>query len=451
MTYEEAMQFWLGRVNYEQRSPQPGDLKLDRMRGLLHLLGDPHERLRIVHIGGSKGKGSTSAMLAAILRCAGYRTGLFTSPHLVEVEERFQVDDQPISREELVRLLAEIRDVCQSPQGQKSWREDLNQGLTFFEIATAVAFLFFVRRRVEVAVLEVGLGGRFDSTNVCRSLLSIITSISFDHTQLLGNTLDRIAGEKAGIIKPRQPVLSGARSGEARKVIEQACRERQARLRQLDMDLFYRHEPACIGRDGDQGPRVEVTTKHRRWPKMELGLLGEHQAANAALAVAAVEELRQQGLHLSDQAVRQGLAEVRWPARLEVVGRQPLIVLDCAHNVASAQALVQALLSSFPLAPKGKRLLIFAGNGDKDLQGMLQTLAPHFAHLFLTRFQNNPRCVPPEQVAELLPSANVPPYVLCPGALEALEKARQAAGSEDLICVAGSVFLAGELRPFLVK
>ena len=199
MTYEEAIRFWFGRVNYEQRSPKPTDLRLDRMRALLESLGNPHERLRVVHVAGSKGKGSTSAMLASVFRQAGYRTGLFTSPHLCATEERIQVDGVPITHEELASLMAGI---------QKCAAADV----TFFEIATALGFLHFVHRRVDWVVLEVGLGGRFDSTNLCRPVLAIITSISHDHTEQLGNTLASIAGEKAGIVKPDRPTLSGARA-----------------------------------------------------------------------------------------------------------------------------------------------------------------------------------------------------------------------------------------------
>lgn len=449
MTYEQAMRFWLGRVNFEQRSAQPADLKLDRMRVLLELLGNPHRRLRIVHIAGSKGKGSTSAMLATVLGRAGYRTGLFTSPHLVHVEERFQVDGKPITHEELTSLLCEVKEVCERPETRRRWPQDLGAELTFFEIATAVGFLFFVRRRVQVAVLEVGLGGRFDSTNVCDALLAIITNISFDHMQQLGPTLDRIAAEKAGIIKPRQRVLSGVRAGEARSVIRTVCQERRANLREIDVDFHYRHQPARIGTGEEWSAQVEITTAARTWPTMPLGLLGDHQAANAALVVAAVEELRRQGLHIGDQAVAAGVARVHWPARLEVVARQPIVLLDCAHNDASALALVQTLLTSFPLEADGKRILVFASSRDKEVRRMLEILAPHFDHLFLTQFHNSPRFVSPEQAVELLPASS-PPHTICEHAGDALARARTLARQQDLICVTGSVFLAGELRPGLI-
>src|SRR5262249_13110464 len=258
--------------------------------------------------------------------------------------------------------------------------------VTFFEVATALGFLHFVRRRVEAAVLEVGLGGRFDSTNVCEPLLSIITSISFDHTQQLGNTLAKIAFEKAGIIKPGRPALSGVRAPEAREVIETGARERRAPLRRLDAEFRYRYEPARFANGCDHASRVQVTTERQAWPMLDVNLVGEHQAANAALVIAAVEELRRYGLHVPNTAVADGLAQVQWPARVEVVGHAPLVLLDCAHNLASARAMLETLETSFPLRPGGQRLLIFAGSRDKDLAGMLGLLTPHFQQVVLTRF-----------------------------------------------------------------
>ena len=241
MDYAQALAFWFGHVNYEQRAPASGDLKLDRMRALLRLLGEPHTRLRVIHVAGSKGKGSTSAMLASVLRRAGYRTGLFTSPHLTRVEERFQVDGVPVTPGELAALLTDVRDAL----GRAGARGPLSAPPTFFEIATAVGFLHFVRRRVDAAVLEVGLGGRLDSTNVCLPAVALITSISLDHTDLLGDRLAAIAREKAGIVKPRRPAVSGATSPEARAVIEGVCRERNAPLRQLGVDFRYVYEPGA--------------------------------------------------------------------------------------------------------------------------------------------------------------------------------------------------------------
>jgi dihydrofolate synthase / folylpolyglutamate synthase len=444
-SYARALRFWYGRINYEQRTPQPGDFGLDRMRTLLARLGNPERTLRIIHVAGSKGKGSTSAMLAAILQRAGYRTGLFTSPHLCAVEERIQVDGQPISQRELTALLEDVRVAVE----ERSARLEP----TFFEVATAVGFLHFARRRVQAAVVEVGLGGRLDSTNVCRQpLVSVITSISFDHTQQLGPTLASIAREKAGIVKPGVETVSGATAPEARAVIEEVCSQRHAPLSQLGVDFRYRYEPGRITATHVRRPRVQVQTHRQAWPWLELGLFGEHQAANAAVALVCIEHLRALGWRLDDESVAAGLAEVRWAARLEVVCRQPMIVLDCAHNLASAQAVVETLRACFPLpADAARRLLVFAGSSDKDLAGMFQVLAPHFDHAFLTRYRDNPRSVPPERLAEMWRRAGKQPYTLFSNAAQAWDAARAAAGPDDLICVTGSVFLAGELRPLLLQ
>jgi dihydrofolate synthase/folylpolyglutamate synthase len=461
---EQARAWWYGLINFEQRTPCADDLKLEHMRSLLARLGNPHQRLRILHVAGSKGKGSTAAMLASILRQAGYRTGLFTSPHLCRVEERFQVDGQAITTSELTTLLDEIRRCIEAPPPQPSptrgegvlfslppcggglgWGGSVPY--TFFEVATAVGFLHFLRRRVDVAVLEVGLGGRLDSTNVCQPIVSVITSISFDHTQLLGDRLAAIAAEKGGIIKMGHPVISGATVPEARAVIERISGERRAPLRQLGVDFRYRYTPGRVTATQTQRSRVSVTTERRHWPEFELNLLGDHQAANAAVAVACVETLQTEGWRIADTAVAAGLAEVSWPARLEVVSRRPLIVLDCAHNVASALALVRTLHASFPSA---RRLLVFAGSSDKDLAGMFRVLSPHFAHAFLTRYSNNPRSVDAARLAELLRASGNLPATLCPTPAEALRAAQAAASPDDLIIITGSVFLAGELRPLLV-
>jgi dihydrofolate synthase / folylpolyglutamate synthase len=440
MNYDEALAYWFAHANYEQRVPSPADLKLDRMRALLARLGDPHRRLRIVHVAGTKGKGSTSAMLAAVLLRAGYRTGLFTSPHLCRFEERFQIDGQQISPDELARLFTDVRDAVE--------RRPFAAGPpTFFELATAVGFLHFERRRADAVVLEVGLGGRLDSTNVCLPALAVITSISLDHVRILGDKLASIAREKAGIVKPGRPVVSGATAPEAREVIEEVCRRRKSPLTQLGVDFGFEYEPGAVRETEIIRPSVRVTTQERAWPAMELNLLGAHQSANAALVVASVERLRREGFHLSDAAVERGLAEVRWPARMEVVGRRPWVVLDCAHNVAAAEAVAQTLRESFPV---GGRLLVFAGSSDKDVAGMFRVLGPHFDAAYLTRYTNNPRAVAPEELKRLWSAACTVPAETFATPAEAIATARAAAGPGDVVCVTGSVFLAGEVRPMLV-
>lgn len=451
MTYEQAMQFLSGLPNYEQQSPSARDLTLEPVRTLLRLLGNPHQRLFVVHVAGSKGKGSVAAMLESILRHAGYRTGLYTSPQLTCVEERIRVDGTAITRPAVASLLSRAESALSGHRAQGGGQA------TFFDVLTAIAFLHFERERVDVSIVEVGMGGRTDSTNVCQPRLSIITSISFDHTRQLGNTLRAIATAKAGIIKPGIPTVSGAQPDEARDVIAATCREQGSTLGQLHTDCSYRYTPGEVTRSTQIPSEVVVTTRTRTWPVIRMSLLGEHQAANATLAVAAVERLREAGLSIRDEDVVAALAEVRWPARIEVVRRSPLVVLDCAHNTASADALARTLRTSFPdqmgsnAGTRARRSLLFGASRDKDLAGMLSILAPHFDRLYLTQYTSSARCASVEALLEATRKCGLCiPVVAEPDPLRARQLAEDEAGRDDLICVTGSVFLAGELRAALV-
>ncbi len=441
LTYAQALEYLFGCINYEQRAPLPEDLRLDEMHRLLEGLGNPHEQLRIVHVAGSKGKGSVSATLAAILQKAGYRAGLFTSPHLTRPEERVRIDGAPITPAELTSIVAEIREAVTKARLMP----------TFFEAITALGFLHFQRRQVDVAVVEVGLGGRLDSTNVCLPEVALVTSISFDHMSQLGNSLDRIAREKAGIFKKNRPAVSGVIDPAVSAVIAEVARERGAPLRQLNRDMSYRYESARLSSDSqatERRARVQVTTWRRQWPWLQLNLIGEHQAANAAVVLATIEILRERGWRISEEAVAEGLRTVEWPSRVEVIGRSPWLVLDCAHNTASARALVSTLAEVFP---PSRRVLVFASSNDKEVPAILRILAPYFAYACFTPFGNNPRAVPPDQLAHWWKEnggGNCSCHSL---ANDALAAARKLAQPADLICITGSVFLAGELRPLLKK
>ena len=434
MTYDEAIAFWHGRIDYERRQPRPGDLKLDRMRSLLARLGDPHRRVRCVHVAGTKGKGSTAAMLESILRAAGHRTGLFTSPHLTDIAERIQTDGVPISPAEMAARMGEVAAAVTAMDALG----DPAQSPTFFEVVTALGFLHFDCRRVDVAVVEVGLGGTFDSTNVCEPMLSVITNISYDHMAILGHTLGEIAFQKAGIVKRGVPVVSTADEPEAAAVIAAVATELHAPLWQYGWDFRAKHEPT--------GTWIETPGIRGAFG---IGLAGAHQAVNAAGAVAAGDRLRRLGLTIPDHAIRDGLRTVSWPARQERLSERPAVVLDCAHNIASVKALVDTLRTTYRVA--GKWRMIFAASNDKQIREMLAELAPLVSAWHLTRYASNPRSADPKQMADWLAGLGAADVQIHPDPASAWQAARAQLTEADGVAVAGSVFLAGELRPAMVR
>jgi len=461
--YASALEFLLGRVNYERTShiPYQSDgFKLDRMRQLLALIGDPHERLKAVHLAGTKGKGSTAAMVASVLTAAGYRTGLYTSPHLERIEERIAIDGRICPEEEFVALAARLQDaagrLAAERHGGRSLQDE-DDAPTFFELTTALAFLHFAEAAVDVAVLEVGLGGRLDSTNVCRPEVAIITSISFDHMKQLGSTLAAIAGEKAGIVKAGVPVVSGVMHPEPRQVIAEQAREVGARLFQRGVDFDFERQ----GRDAAGGEVLDyreratdgLETRPTVIGGLRLSMPGEHQAANAACAVAALLRMRERGWTISDAAIRAGLAAARCPARIELLPARPAVVLDVAHNPASIAALLGVLEERMPLR---RKVLIFASSKDKDYAAMLRLLVPRFAAIVLTQYIHNPRAMAAEELGEIAreiidPEALAPELRLAATPGEAWTLAQQLAGADDLICITGSFFLAAELRPLVSR
>lgn len=459
-----ALAYLLARIDYERvpRFPyQVETLKLERMRQLLSGLGDPHQRYPIVHVAGTKGKGSTSAMLASILSAAGYRTGLYTSPHLERIEERMTIDGNACSGTEFAALIEDIRRVVDVMEERADGNGNDPEVCTYFEITTAAAMLHFARRGVDAAVLEVGLGGRLDATNVCQPAVAVITSISYDHMRQLGNTLAAIAGEKAGILKPGVPVVSGVVDREAAEVIRQRARQHACTCHELGRDFEIDYRGLCYERPSarpteparlvtcfdyrESGPQGET-----RYASLQLHLLGRHQAANAAVAIATAHRLRALEWEIPESAIRQGLEQAYVPARTELVGSQPAVVVDAGHNVASVQALVDVLEEAFPAARR--RVLVFATSRDKDLEGMLGVLLPRFETVILTRYLNNPRYVDPAELRTLAEAiAAASQGINCtievqPDPPAAWSAARALAGADDLICVTGSFFLAAEIR-----
>lgn len=448
--YQERIEYLYGRLNYEWLGmPRiPAELRLGRMRRLLRRLGDPHLRLPIIHIAGTKGKGSTAAMMAAALGASGVRTGLYTSPHLHRLEERFTVDGRPASPGEVVALVDDLREAVDALERDEARAIDCR--LTFFEITTAMGLLHFARRDVGAVVLEVGMGGRLDSTNVVRPLLSVITSISFDHTRQLGNTLGAIATEKAGILKRGLPAVSGETGGEARQAIRRVAAQRRVRLHELGSDFSVEAVPPALPVTRPTPFRVTVRTWRTDWGTLPLPLLGAHQAHNAAVALAGFDVLAEVAprLTVTRDDVLRGFATLRWPARVEVLGHRPLLVIDGAHNGASAEALADTLRTCFPAA---RRTLVFGTTRDKDLRGQLHALLPLFDEVIATRYRENPRSLAPDTIVSAVLMLSGRSAYTSADPAEALDLARRLTAPDGLICVTGSLFLAAEARAVVLN
>ena len=451
---DAAVGYLYGRINYERLPTVPyheRTFKLDRMQDLLDRLGNPDRGMPIVHVAGTKGKGSTSTIISSILRATGQSVGLFTSPHLERIEERMDVDGAECPAGEFVELVDSLRPVIEAMERDRAPVDRRPDGPTYFEITTALALLHFARRKVGTAVLEVGLGGRLDSTNVCQPNVSVITSISMDHTQQLGGSLESIAREKAGIVKPGVPLVSGVTDTGPCDVIREICRERGSRLIELEMDFNVEYRPPRdLEHDVSLG-EIDFCDWSGQKPYQldaaSLRLLGRHQARNAGVALAVIGELRRQGWEISDEAVRLGLATATCPARIETISWKPTVVVDAAHNRASVEALVATLAESF--APR-RRILVFATTQEKDVRGMLEAVVPHFDEIVLTRYQHNPRAVPPKELAELTRQLTGRVCRVCSKPEEAWSVVRGLATEDDLICVTGSFYIAAEMRQQII-
>ncbi|RMF40356.1 MAG: bifunctional folylpolyglutamate synthase/dihydrofolate synthase [Planctomycetota bacterium] len=508
-TYEQAVAFLYSRVNYERigHAPYTADhYRLDRMRRLLQALGHPHSAYPIVHVAGTKGKGTVCHLLAAALQASGYRTGLYTSPHLHRVEERFVVDGRSPDGSELAHLTSRVAAAARQIELAGGGRP------TFFELTTAIGFLLFACRQVEVAILEVGLGGRLDSTNVCQPACCAITSISLDHQRQLGDTIAEIAEEKAGIIKPSIPVVCAARHPDAVEPIQRVAQQRGAPILTIgrdfecawqptdppldrqpeggwariridpappavprplspDQTLAAPHLPSTLGARGIVGvdlaespvssekasPRADLVPPEC-WP---VRLLGQHQADNVATAVTVLSVLAQGGWRIDWQQARQAISRVQPRGRLQVVGHRPLAIVDTAHNPASISAGLQALQQHFSSSlgdGRSRRLTaVFAASRDKDYRGMLRMLLSSCQHLVLTQYQQHPRALPMDRLAatvhELLADAEstlgeaAPTVHLAPTPAHAWQRAIELAESNGIVYACGSFFLAAELLP----
>ncbi|MHB0936508.1 MAG: bifunctional folylpolyglutamate synthase/dihydrofolate synthase [Armatimonadota bacterium] len=431
MTFSEAKDYLYGLVDYERTPAQAATaayLNLDRMRELLARAGDPHRELHCVHIAGTKGKGSTAAMTARILRAAGRRVGLYISPHLIDFRERMRIDDELIGEAAFARLMEEVRPIVEAMREGGSTP-------TFFEVLTLAALWWFARERVDIAVLETGMGGRLDATNVVQPLATGITTLALDHTVELGDTLELIAAEKAGIIKPGVPVVSAPQEPEAAEVIARTAAELGSPL--------YR-----VGEEIRILPGAEFLRTRQRFSvagrletyDLECPLLGEHQQLNAALAVGLAECLREAGEPVTADAIREGIARVEWPGRLQVLQERPLVLLDGAHDPAAVKALLAALERYFSGRP---RTYLLSFLREKDWRMMLRQLAPG-ARRFILAASASPRSVSPEELAAEAVALGVP-YTTAPDIPAALRAALADTPDDEMIVITGSLYAVGEV------
>ena len=419
MNYKEA------RVYLDEVSKYGSVLGLESMRELLHRLGDPQNELKFIHISGTNGKGSVLAYLSTILSGAGYRTGRYISPTLFSYRERIQVDGEYIEKESLACHVTAIAAAAEDMQ---------KAGLpspTVFEIETALAFLYFKEKRCDIVTLEVGCGGLLDATNVITTtLMEVIASISMDHTDLLGDTLAKIAAQKAGIIKPDTMVVSAQQKSEAAQVIEDTCKEQHCTLQMVDESKISN---VHYGAEGQ-------TFSYKTWENVAISLAGSYQIKNAALALEGVEALRKLGYALSDQQVREGLLHTAWRGRFTTLRRDPTVIIDGAHNPAAALELKESLERYFP----GKTLYFVMGMfKDKDYAQVIDLTAPLARHIITVETPGNPRAMPARELAETVGKVN-PSVEWADSVAHGVEKALAMAGKEDAVIVFGSLSFLGE-------
>ena len=422
--YNHALDYLYSFVDYSLKKSSElarAEFNLERMNALLEKLGNPHRAYPVIHVAGTKGKGSVCALCASALQSGGYTTGLYTSPHLLDYAERIQVNGQPISHEELADLVDEIKPAVASVEK-----------LTTFEITTALGFYYFARKGCTAAVIEVGLGGRLDATNVVTPVVSVISSLSYDHMAVLGNTLTLIAGEKAGIIKQDCPVVSAPQTPEALVVLEKVSAQRSAPLTLVGRNVTFTLLTSSLA-----GQTLQVSSSHVSALTLSLPLLGSHQATNAATAFAALEA---SGLKLSYSAIQNGFYRVKWPARFEIAQQEPPVIFDSAHNRDSFARLRETLDEHFPGRPV---TLIFGVSEDKMLLDMIEEIRPCLGTLIATR-ADHPRALEAEKIVEMAMQAGVKSEAATP-VEAALARAMELAGETGIILSAGSLFVTAEV------
>jgi len=439
--YAKALDFLLDHTDYERMRVvryNTTTFNLDRMRNLLKGLGNPHQKVKTAHVAGTKGKGSTCHMLATMLQFAGFKTGLYTSPHLMDLRERIRINQEMIPQPAMVEYVKRLEPILRRMSADRP---------TFFEIFTAISFAYFADQKVDIAVIETGLGGRLDSTNIITPEVTAVTSISLDHMAILGNTRAKIAEEKAGIFKKDIPALTCIQDAEVIDVLRRVATANKTNLQIVgqDIEFSFRFE---VARPIGPHMRVCLTTEHSRFEHLAVPLMGEHQAVNCGLALAMLDKLKLRGFQFEDAKAVEGLAHLKLPGRLEVISRDPHVIIDGAHNSASVQALFRGIGQHIPY---DSMVVIFGCNCDKDIDGMLEQISLGADKVIFTRSRNNPKAADPNELSNIYTERYGKMVQVAQTLPEALEIAERAITREDLITVTGSFYLIGEAKEIFLN
>lgn len=429
ITYSEAIDYIYDLTKYGIK------LGLENINYLLYLLGEPHKKLKIIHVAGTNGKGSTCSSISSILQSDGYKVGLYTSPHLVDFTERIRINHKPINRKKVSELLERIKPYIEKVANTPSYGHP-----TFFEVITSMAFLYFFEEQVDFLVLEVGLGGRLDATNVCEPLISVITHIDYDHMDKLGNSLEEIAREKGGIIKPEGIVISSNQYEEAYNEIKKIADKKNSLIYSVGREIIYK-----IVKSDIKGVIFDLKGIYHEYKNLHTPLLGRHQADNSAAAITAIEALKIRGVNITEKAIRVGLEKVKWTGRLEIIQNNPTLVLDGAHNPNGVKVVRDALKEIFSYH---RLILVLAIFADKDYKKMIQIIVPN-ADLIITTKTENSRATSPRIIAKeaaqyidknkIIVTENIPQAINC-----ALSNSKE----DDLICITGSLCTVGEAKKY---
>ncbi len=427
MDYEESIGFLysLGRLGEKE-------IRLDRMRALMQRIGNPHRKMKSILVTGTNGKGSTVAMLSSILKEARYKTGMFISPHLSSFTERISINKKKIPEQEVVRQIQELKPIVAEME-----RDPTVFRPSFFEATTAIMFKYFAENNVEFAVLEVGLGGRLDATNVVNALVSIITNIHLEHTDILGETVSEIAQEKAGIIKHGGILITGEEKKEALTIFEKKCQRKNSAFYRVGKEITVKSEEAT-----PTGQWINVTSFDKTFHRLKLPLIGSHQTKNAALAVGTIQAIRTYGIPITDEAIRRGLEKTRWPGRLERVNKKPAVLLDCAKDPAATKTLKENVEKIFDY---DEVILVTSISSDKDIPTMMGTFTNLADTIIITEHTVMERATEPKVLVKEVEKYGKP-YVIIRDVKKAVKKAMSLAGEKSLVLVTGSVFTVGKAR-----